>query len=321
VKGWLSDYEDDYKANTLKKSWQDAQDNFDKSSVKTTIEGTHKAADIENGLIYNGAKATFNESLYNAYANETDATEKAKKKKAYEDAAQAMVGSTKDPQGHDLNGVLPEDEKILEDVTKNASLWGNYGNYLKTKDNIAKLEATYNNYVEASAIYNTIEQKAKTAGDLVTAKLAEKENKLANDADYVKLQAELKTLTDEKKEITSTQSLKEKEKAKYEAVQAAINTACGIDFNDDDIADFGLDNFGDVAKIKDVLVAVATAEVNAAQAEFDAAEKALKNHNDGLSESQIAVEYAKKQVEIAEEKEKLAKEKYDEVKKAYGITE
>jgi hypothetical protein len=131
----------------------------------------------------------------------------------------------------------------------------------------------------------------------------------------------LKTLTDEKKEITSTQSLKEKEKAKYEAVQAAINTACGIDFNDDDIADFGLDNFGDVAKIKDVLVAVATAEVNAAQAEFDAAEKALKNHNDGLSESQIAVEYAKKQVEIAEEKEKLAKEKYDEVKKAYGITE
>jgi len=322
VKGWLSEYEDDYKANTLKKEWQDAQANFDKGTIKTAIEGTHKAEDIENGLKYNGAKATFTVSLYNAYANETDETEKAKKKKAYEDAANQMVGGTKDPQGHDLNGVLPTDEKILEDVTNNASLWGNYGNYLKTKDNIAKLEAKYNNYVEASAIYNTIEQKAKSAGDLVAAKVAEKNDKLANDAAYVKLQAELKALKDEKTEITSTQALKELEKAKNEGVQNAINTACGL-FDDDDenLAKFDLDNFGEVAKIKDVLIAVAEADVNKAQAELDAAKSALENHNKGLSDAQVAVEYAKKQIEIAEEKEKLAKEKYEEVKKAYGITE
>lgn len=138
----------------------------------------------------------------------------------------------------------------------------------------------------------------------------------------MKLQAELKALKDEKTEITSTQALKELEKAKNEGVQKAINTACGL-FDDDDenLAEFDLDNFGEVAKIKDVLIAVAEADVNKAQAELDAAKSALENHNKGLSDAQVAVEYAKKQIEIAEEKEKLAKEKYEEVKKAYGITE
>jgi hypothetical protein len=310
----LAAYENDNQANNLKETYQTAKKNFEESTYKKDVEGDSKAeagSDAAKGM------KTIYLNAWSAY-NGAGADKKEEMKGKYEAAAQNLFGRLTDSKGGYLNGQMPDEKEVLDDYTN----WSTYGSYLNLQQVMKKAEATYNNFVAASGIYNTIETKRKAAADLLLAKTAEKEDKLTKDEDYLKLQSELKALTDEKTQITSSQKLKKAELKKNEAVQTAINTACGL-FDDDDenLAEFGLDNFGDVAKIKDVLIAVAKADVAKAQAELDAAKSALENHNKGLSESQIAVEYAKKQVEIAEEKEKLAKEKYEEVKKAYGITE
>jgi hypothetical protein len=300
----LNGYSNSYEANSLKEAYDNALKNYNEG-IKLTVEGNSEGATDE---AKKGELKLFNEA-WAAYKGTVE-----DKKNAYEIAADNLLGRHTDLDGHDLNGKLPSKEDVLD----NWSSWGDYGNYLHEQEYVAEAQSNYTNFVEANGIYNTIKGKQKEYQDAYDAKNTEKEDKLINDANLATLKAELKELQIAKSDEDSKKALKEIEKDKNEAVQTAINTACGIDFEgDEDLSDAGITGFDDIAKAKEVLVALAKVDLDKATAELEAAQEALKQHNAGTSDVQVAVEYAKKQVEIAQEKCDVAKAQYEAVKKVY----
>jgi hypothetical protein len=300
----LDDYSNSYEANSLKEAYDNALKSYNKG-IKLTVEGNSEGTTDEEKK---GELKLFNEA-WAAYKGTVE-----DKKDAYEMAADNLLGRHTDLDGNDLNGKLPSKEDVLD----NWSSWGDYGNYLNEQKYVADAQSDYTNFVEANAIYNTIKGKQKEYQDAYDAKNTEKEDNLINDANLATLKAELKELQIAKSDEDSKKALKEIEKDKNEAVQTAINTACGIDFEDDeDLSDAGITGFDDIAKAKEVLIALAKVDLDKATAELEAAQEALKQHNAGTSDVQVAVEYAKKQVEIAQEKCDVAKAQYEAVKKVY----
>ena len=300
----LDDYSNSYEANSLKEAYDNALKNYNEG-IKLTVEGNSEGATDEEKK---GELKLFNEA-WAAYKGTVE-----DKKSAYEMAADNLLGRHTDLDGNDLKGKLPSKEDVLE----NWSSWGDYGAYLNDQKYVAKLQADYTNFVEANDINNTIKGKQKEYQDAYDAKNTEKEDNLINDANLATLKAELKELQITKSDEDSKKALKEIEKDKNEAVQEAINKACGIDFeDDDDLSDAGITGFDDIAKAKELLVALAKADLDKATAELEAAQEALKQHNAGYSKVQVALEYAKKQVEIAQAKCDVAKAQYEAVKKVY----
>ena len=300
----LDAYSNSYEANSLKEAYDNTLKNYNEG-IKLTVEGNSEGSTDE---AKKGELKLFNEA-WAAYKGTV-----ADKKSDYEIAADNLLGRHVDLEGNELMGVLPKKEKVLD----NWSAWGDYGRYLHEQEDVAELQADYKNFVEANGIYNTIKGKQKEYQDAYDAKNTEKEDNLINDANLATLKAELKELQIAKSDEDSKKALKEIEKDKNEAVQTAINTACGIDFEDDeDLSDAGITGFDDIAKAKEVLIALAKVDLDKATAELEAAQEALKQHNAGTSDVQVAVEYAKKQVEIAQEKCDVAKAQYEAVKKVY----
>jgi hypothetical protein len=307
----------------------------DETSLTQLVLGTQKTDETDEEKRI-GRKAWYTKKYNAAKGKEDGSTEVTDYKAAASNFLGAVDGKI---DGVALNGWIPSDEEVLADPDK----WGTYGNYLKTKKELAEDKAKLDALKNGVQLYRTLTAAAKKAGDNIDSAQAVYDDKISTDADLLAFQ---KTVDETDAKVED----KEAEITKYKAITKAIKEALGVGKNKiekDDLSKPIFDEYGnpvlddegnqtyekmfvegdDLAIAENISLADVKAEVLAglqkaiddAQADLDAAEEDVKEYKAGNRDSNAAVTRAKSKADEKKMAMDDAKAKLDAVKAAYGV--